>query len=237
MRKPFVLATICARAGSKGIRNKNIRLLLGKPLIQLTLECAKSAKMVDQLIVSTDSIEILELVNKLGYQTEYIRPEEFATDESAKIDAIVHAVEYFEKTANTSVDVVVDLDIGVPMRTPEDIDQSIRKLIDDENMDTLVTVYPSERSPYFNMVEKKTNGYYNLVNVPDPPIFRRQDAPKVFSVTPAVFAWKRTALHIRHLYQGNWGIYEMPIERSIDIDTEFEFKLVEYLMSQKKAHE
>ena len=218
--------------GAKGVKNKNIRRISGKPLIQYTLECAAKSKLVDHFVVSTDSIDIFNLVNSLGYETKYIRPAELASDTSGKIDAIKHVVDYFESTSKIAVDIIVDLDIGVPMRTPQDIDAAIDLMVSDNEMETLVTVYPSERSPYFNMIEQQDNGYYNLVKLPNPPILRRQDAPKVFSVTPAIFAWKRNSLHIKHLYEGNWGIYEMPIERSLDIDTEFEFKMVEFLMNQ-----
>ena len=231
-KKPIVLATICGRGGSKGVKNKNIKELCGKPLIQYTLECATKSKLVDHFVVSTDSIEIFNLVNSLGYITNYIRPSDLASDTSGKIEAIKHVVDYFELTSGIAVDIIVDLDIGVPLRTPQDIDAAVALLVNDNEMETLVSVYPSERSPYFNMIEQQKSGYFNLVKLPNPPILRRQDAPKVFSVTPAIFAWKRNSLHIKHLYEGNWGIYEMPIERSLDIDTEFEFKIVEFLMTE-----
>ena len=81
------------------------------------------------------------------------------------------------------------------------------------------------------MIEQRPNGYYELVARVTPPLVRRQDAPQVYSVTPAVFGWKRGRMNVTHLYEGRWGVVEMPIERSVDIDTEFEFRLVELLMS------
>lgn len=235
MNKPKVLATICARKGSKGVPGKNIKLLEGKPLIQYTLECAKKSSVIDEIIISTDSDEILDLVEKLGFPTKYKRPAEFAQDHSAKIDAIKHVTEYVERTKGFFPDIIVDLDIGVPLRHSDDINAAVEKLYLSPEMEAIVTVYPSERSPYFNMVEKKENGFYSLIKTPNPPVVRRQDAPIVYSITPAIFAWKRNCLHITHLYEGKWGIHEMPIERSIDIDTDFEFNLVEFLM--KKSNE
>lgn len=232
MEKPKVLATICARGGSKGVIGKNIRKLFNKPLIQYTLECASKTKSINEIIVSTDSDEIIEVVKSLGYPVDYKRPERLASDTSAKIEAIKDAVDFVIKTRNFKPDIIVDLDIGVPLRNPEDIDSCVTKLANDHEMQTLVTVYPAERNPYFNMVEQKTNGFYSLVKTPNPPVLRRQDAPDVYSITPAIFAWKLGSLNIAHLYEGNWGIHVMPIERSIDIDTEFEFKLVQFLMSQ-----
>ena len=82
------------------------------------------------------------------------------------------------------------------------------------------------------MVEQQPDGYFAVVRKMTPPPVRRQDAPNVYSVTPAVFGWKRDKMHITHLFEGRWGIVEMPVERSIDIDTEFEFQLVQRLMAR-----
>jgi N-acylneuraminate cytidylyltransferase/CMP-N,N'-diacetyllegionaminic acid synthase len=230
-----VLATICARGGSKGLRGKNIRTLHGKPLIQYTLECARQSARVGRFVVSTDSAEIVDVVTALGYDVDYRRPAELATDTVAKIDAIRHVTEFVERTHAFLPDIVVDLDIGVPLREPRDVDRAVDALWGDPSMDAIVTVYPAERNPYFNMIERGANGYYGLVRKATPPLVRRQDAPAVFSVTPAVFGWRRERMDVTHLYEGRWGVVEMPIERSVDIDTEFEFRLVELLMSPTPA--
>lgn len=232
---PLVLATICARGGSKGLRGKNIRTLHGKPLIQYTLECARLSARVGRFVVSTDSAEIIDVVRALGYDVDYRRPAELATDTVAKIDAIRHVTEFVERTHGFFPDIVVDLDIGVPLREPRDIDRAVDALWGDPAMDAIVTVYPAERNPYFNMIERGANGFYELVRKATPPLVRRQDAPAVFSVTPAVFGWRRGRMDVTHLYEGRWGVVEMPIERSVDIDTEFEFRLVELLMSSTPA--
>jgi N-acylneuraminate cytidylyltransferase/CMP-N,N'-diacetyllegionaminic acid synthase len=230
-----VLATVCARGGSKGLSGKNIRSLHGKPLIQYTLECARQSSRINRFVVSTDSAEIIDVVRRLGYDVDYRRPPELATDTIAKIDAIRHVTEFVEKTHHFFPDIVVDLDIGVPLRQPSDIDRAVDALWQDSSMDAVVTVYPAERNPYFNMIERAPSGYYELVRSITPPIVRRQDAPKVYSVTPAIFGWRRDRMHITHLYEGRWGVVDMPIERSVDIDTEFEFRLVELLMTQHDA--
>ena len=230
-RLPRVLATICARGGSKGLRGKNIRSLHGRPLIQYTLECAEQSSRINRFVVSTDSAAIISVVRSLGYEVEYRRPAELATDTVAKIDAIRHVTEFVETTHDFVPDLVVDLDIGVPLRQPDDIDRAVDALWQDASMDAVVTVYQGERNPYFNMVERSASGYYELVGKATPPLVRRQDAPKVYSVTPAVFGWRRDRMHVTHLYEGRWGVVEMPIERSVDIDTEFDFRLAELLMA------
>ena len=229
---PRVLATICARGGSKGIQGKNVRALHGKPLIQYTLECAQQSSRVHRLVVSTDSDEIADIVRGIGCDVGYSRPAELASDTAAKIDAIRHVTEYVEHTQGFFPDIVVDLDIGVPMRHPSDVDRAVDALWHDPLMDAVVTVYPAERNPYFNMVERRPNGYYGVVGKVAPPVVRRQDAPVVYSVTPAVFGWRRDRMNITHLYEGRWGVVEMPVDRSVDIDTEFEFQIVELLMAR-----
>ncbi len=165
----------------------------------------------------------------------YRRPAELATDTVAKIDAIRHVTEFVERTHGFFPDIVVDLDIGVPLREPRDIDRAVDALWEDPAMDAIVTVYPAERNPYFNMVEPGANGYYGLVRKATPPVGTTAGCTVVYSVTPAVFGWRRGRMDVTHLYEGRWGVVEMPIERSVDIDTEFEFRLVELLMSSTPA--
>jgi len=227
---PRVLATICARGGSKGVRGKNVRVLHGKPLVQYTLECVERCTKVDRFVVSTDSDEIAAVVRGLGYEVPYKRPAELASDAAAKIDAIRHVTEFVEKTDGFFPDIVVDLDIGVPMRNPSDVDRAIGALWQDDAMEAVVKAYRSESNPYFNLVGQQPDGYYAVVRRMTPHPVRRQDAPAVYSLTPAVFGWKRDKMHLTHVYEGRWGIVEMPAERSIDIDTEFEFQLVDRLM-------
>jgi N-acylneuraminate cytidylyltransferase/CMP-N,N'-diacetyllegionaminic acid synthase len=229
---PRVLATICARGGSKGVRGKNVRALHGKPLLQYTIECVQRSARVGRFVFSTDSDEIAEVVRGLGYEVPYTRPAHLASDTAAKIDAIRDVTEFVERTDGFFPDIVVDLDIGVPLRDPSDVDRAIDALWQDDAMEAIVTVYRSERNPYFNMVEQQPDGYYGVVRKTAAPLVRRQDAPAVYSVTPAVFAWKRDKMHVTHLYEGRWGVVEVPVERSIDIDTEFEFQLVEHLMAR-----
>ena len=235
MKKIKVLATICARANSKGLLRKNFLELNGFPLIKHTLDCAKKCKLIDEIAISTDSPEIIKIAQDLGFDTHgYVRPDVLAEDNTPKIDTIKHVVEFYEEKNNFFADIIVDLDIGVPLRNSNDIEEAILKLNNDDKMDTLVTVYESDRNPYFNMIEKKSNGYHSLVKQPEPVVHRRQDAPEVYNVTPAIFAWKRNKLNIKHLYEGNWGVHVMPIERSIDIDSKFEYDLIKFLINNEK---
>jgi len=217
------------------VAGKNLRLLDGRPLLGYALDCAAQTPEVGHVAVSTDSEEIRAVAAELGFPTPYLRPLELATDAAAKIDAIRHVTAWTAETLGFEADLVVDLDVGVPLRLPEDVSGAIASLERDATLDALVTVYPAERSPYFNMVEAKGDGSFVLVKRPPEPVLRRQDAPPVFSITPAVFAWRRHSMHVRHLFEGRWGIHPMPIERGIDIDTEHELKLVQYLVAERSS--
>lgn len=231
--EPRILATICARGGSKGIPNKNIRLLLGKPLIAYTIECALACPVFGRIVVSTDSDEIAKVAEAWGASVPFRRPSELALDDSPKIGAIRHATQYVEENEHFYPDIVVDLDVGVPLRIPEDIIACMNILIGRPDLDAAVTVYEAERNPYFNMVEVDGE-HVRLVKQASRALVRRQDAPPVYSVSPSVFAWRRSSLSITHLYEGRWGACIVPRERAIDIDHEIDFRFVEFLLMQQR---
>jgi len=227
-----VLATICARGGSKGLPGKNIRPLLGKPLLAYTIECARACPAVGRIVVSTDSDEIAAVAEAWGVPVPFRRPAEFATDASAKIHAIRHATQYVEEHEDYHPDIVVDLDVGVPLRAPEDIAACV-EYFSAHDVDAVVTVYEAERNPYFNMVEFDGDRV-RLVKQAPAPLVRRQDAQPVYSVSPSVFAWRRDRMAVTHLYEGRWGACIVPRERAIDIDHEIDFQLVEFLLMRQQ---
>ena len=227
-----VLATICARGGSKGLPGKNIRPLLGKPLLAYAIECAQACPIVGHIVVSTDSDEIAAVAEAWGVPVPFRRPPELASDTAAKIYAIRHATQYVEEHENYYPDIVVDLDVGVPLRAPEDIMACVNVLVTYPHLDAAVTVYEAERNPYFNMVEFEGE-CVRLVKRGPKPLIRRQDAPLVYSVSPSIFAWRRGSLSVTHLYEGQWGACIVPRERAIDIDHEIEFQFVEFLLTRQ----
>jgi len=154
-----------------------------------------------------------------------------ATDAAPKIDAIRHSVAYIEKTEGFSPDFVVDLDVGAPLRQPEDIEGCLR-LFGPADVDAAVTIYESERNPYFNMVEVEESRL-RLVKQTAGRFVCRQQAPKVYSVSGSVFAFRRTRLmEVSHLYTGRWAGFVVPRERAIDIDAETDFQFVDFLMQK-----
>ena len=223
------LCTICMRGGSKGVKGKNLRPLNGKPLMEYTIEQALKSNIFEDIAISTDSSEIANIAKNMGLDVWFLRPKELSHDKAGKIPAIIHALHEAEKYFKKKYSHVVDLDATSPLRKVDDISEAMHKFIS-EKAENLVTVCLARKNPYFNMLEyvKKE---LKLVKSLDNPIYRRQDAPIVYEMNASIYIWKRSCLiDKKQLISKKTSHYIMPEERSIDIDTESDFKYVEYLM-------
>ncbi|WP_348653129.1 acylneuraminate cytidylyltransferase family protein [uncultured Sulfurimonas sp.] len=227
-----ILCTICARGGSKGVKNKNIKELNGKPLIAYTIEQAKESKLFDHIVISTDSDDIAKVANEYGAEVFFKRSEEMASDTAGKLDVIRDAFMRSEVHYNKTFDYQIDLDATAPLRDVGDIINSFKQFKENNN-DNLITAMPSRRSPYFNLVEQDKAGKIYLSKKLDSNIVRRQDAPKSYDMNASIYIWKREViLNENSLFLEKTGLYVMPEERSIDIDTELDYKFVEFLMKE-----
>lgn len=227
------IGTICARGGSKGVPRKNVRPLLGKPLIGHTIEQALTCEEIDEVFVSTDDHEIAEVAKDFGAIVPFIRPYKLATSDAGKLDAIVHLVEHLLATGE-QISRIVDLDPTSPLRTVDDILAAVSLL--DSETDCVITGYRADKNPYFNMVEPNVDGFFQLVKQLEGNLLTRQSAPDVFAMNASIYVW-----HLDTLKQGIWTkrtrLYEMPHERSVDIDNEIDFKFVELLMKEAMTGE
>ncbi|MGH7380678.1 MAG: cytidylyltransferase domain-containing protein [Candidatus Methylomirabilales bacterium] len=225
-----IVGAICARGGSKGVRRKNLIPLGGIPLIVHTIRCAQACPVLHRIVVSTDDEEIAEVAKKHGAEVPFIRPAHLAQDDSPKWQVFQHLVQTMEQMTGRAVDVLVDLDAGVPLRQPSDIVRCVDQLLSGQ-AEVVVTAYKAERNPYFNMIELNADGFAKIVKESAKPITRRQDAPPVYNLSPAVYAILRDALwKHEHWSEARVQIQVIPRERAIDIDSEFDFFLVEHLM-------
>lgn len=233
--KNKILCSICARGGSKGVKNKNVRELLGKPLIGYTVEQAVESGLFEKIVISSDSVEIIKTAESFGAESFFIRPDELSSDTAGKLDVIRHVFIESEKYYNTIFDYHIDLDATSPLRDPDDIVAAFHQFINDDN-DILITGSPARRSPYFNLVELNNQNRAVLSKSLDKKILRRQDSPKCYDMNASIYIWKRNSLlNSSSLFGQNTGIYVMPEERSQDIDSELDFKIVELLMGEKNA--
>ena len=225
----LTIATICARGGSVGVPRKNIKDLLGKPLIVHSIEQALACSKIDRVYVSTDDEEIAEVASGAGAIVPFIRPASLATSSSGKIPVIEHLVDFLEQ-GGADISTIVDLDPTSPLRLISDIYACIDLL--DDDCDVVITGYESDKNPYFNMVEQQDNGNFGLVKQLEGGVLSRQQAPKVYSMNASIYVWHKESLS-KGLWNGRTRLYVMPHERSVDIDAPVDFRFVEMLMSER----
>ena len=227
------LCSICARGGSKGVPNKNLRTLLGEPLIVHSIRQAQQSGIFAAIAVSSDSDEILQCAEQSGVEYLVERPAELASDLSAKVPAIQHCARTVEERSGYTFQTFVDLDATSPLRTIDDIVECVR-LLEVKGIGNILTVCDSQRSPYFTIVEVNDSGEAFLSKELDPPVVRRQDAPQCYDMNGSIYVWSRARFfESESLFHPDTLLFEMPEERSRDIDTEFDFEIVQYLANKR----
>jgi len=230
--KDRVIALIPARGGSKSVPRKNIRLLAGKPLIAYSIETARASKLIERVVVSTDDAEIADVARRYGADVPFMRPAELAQDDSPEWLTWQHAVRTLQaaEAGGAAIDAFVCVSPTSPLRAVEDIDACIEMLLNSD-ADMVMTVSPSERNPYFNMVALDEAGSARVVIKPDRPIYRRQDAPRVYDITTVAYAFRPAfVLGTRSEFDGKVRAVVVPAERAVDIDTELDFAFAEFLL-------
>ncbi len=225
-----ILAVIPARGGSKGLPRKNILPLAGKPLIAWTIEAALQSGVIDKLLVSTDDAEIAGIAKSLGVDIPFIRPEELASDKAKGIDVIIHASDWLAERGD-HYDLVLALQPTSPLRSSEDIIKSVELFIQ-KQAGAIVSVCEAEHSPLWT----GTIGADLCMKEFMLPVVKnqnRQSLERYYRLNGAIYLID--ALYLREIY-GFIGertyAYVMPRERSVDIDTELDFKFAEFLLNR-----
>lgn len=225
------ISLICARGGSKGLPNKNIYKLSGKPLIAWSIEIAKKVKKISRVIVSTDSEEIAKVALDAGAEVPFIRPPELATDSSPEWMVWRHAINYLEEEGEANFGLVV-LPATSPLRNISDVEKCISEF-ENYKTDIVISVTEAHRSPYFNMIMVDDNGFSSLVIKPKKALTRRQDSPEVFDMTTVAFIASIPFVKSNsHIFDGKVRSVYIPRERSIDIDTAYDMEIAQYLANK-----
>ena len=220
-----VLAIIPARGGSKGIQRKNIRDLCGKPLIAWTIDEAKKSKYIDKLILSSEDDEIISIAKKYGCEVPFVRTKNLAEDDTPWIVTVLHAIEMLD-----NYQYIVLLQPTSPLRTVDDIDGCIEYCIT-RQANACVTICEANHSPYwmYNLGEDKK--MLPILQVKD-NFYRRQALPTVYQLNGAVYISEKNYLIEKKKFVTDETIgYVMPQNRSVDIDNEMDFKIVENILS------
>lgn len=230
-----ILCVIGCRGGSKGVKNKNITPIAGKPLLAHTILQALKSGLFTHIVLSTDSESIAKVGREWGAEVFFLRDKELATDSAGKLPAIRDALLRSEKHFNTRYDVIFDLDATSPLRLVSDITGAYQQFVRDDN-DILITAAPARKSPYFNLIEvfeEAGKRRIDLSKRPKTPILRRQDSPKCYDMNASIYIWKREALlENESVFVPSTGLFIMPEERSIDIDTPLDFAFVEFMLQR-----
>ena len=226
-----VLALITARGGSKGLPRKNIKPFLGKPLIAWTIECARNSKYADRVIVSTDDKEIAAISRKFRAETPFLRPKNLATSNAKSIDVILHAIDWLKKHGQR-YDLLLLLQPTSPLRAPQDIDRAI-ELLFRKKAKAVVSVSETEHSPCWSNVLPRN---FSMKDFISRSIINktRQELPVFYRLNGAIFLVFSDHLKaVKNFYGKKTYAYIMPQDRSVDIDTELDFLLAEYLYKNK----
>lgn len=228
-----ILVTIAARGGSKGVKNKNIRPLLGKPLIAYTIEQAIKWGKASKVLVSTDSSEIAEAAKKAGAEAPFLRPAELSGDAAPKVPVIRHAWREAEKLYGERYDFVVDLDATAPLRKIADIEACLKTAQEKKPL-MVFSVVPAHKNPYFNMVELDSDDWAKLCKKLPDSVKRRQDAPKVFDMNASIYVYSRAFLEGDGLtvLTDRSAVHVMDELSGTDIDREVDFKFVEFILRE-----
>ena len=226
-----ITAFIFARSGSKGLINKNIKDFAGRPLIAWSIEQALKNKRIDRVIVSTDSPEIAEVSLRYGAEVPFLRPIELALDDSPELLAWKHALTYLEKEESYITDILLSLPCTSPLRSQDDINSNLDCLISNQ-ADLAICVTPSKRSPFFNMIQLNAGGEVRKM-LSDTIYTRRQDVPETFDITTVAYSgYSKYILETSELFSGKVFACCVGADRAIDIDSDLDFRLAEFLFEK-----
>ena len=229
MTKPICF--IAARGGSKGVVGKNIRLLAGKPLIAYAIESSIKSKIFSHVVVSTEDKEIARISQKFGAEVPFLRPKKLATDSTGMTEVVLHGLKKLH-ALGYDFDTFVNRDCTVPFLRNKDVAGSIR-LLKRKNCNAVFGVYRQHLNPYFNIMELDSNGFLKIVKDEEKRPISRQTAPIVYQLNGLFTYNTEKFFEYRNDILLNALPYEIPIETGFMIDTEFEFKLAEFIIQKK----
>lgn len=234
-----ILCVIGARGGSQGVPGKNIRPLLGQPVIAWAIQKALAVPCIDRVVVSTDSEQIAEVARAVGADVPFMRPAALASADAGKFQVWQHALEACEQQDGIAYDLYIDIDCTNPLLVTSDIEGALRKFRqlrqDGYAPDAVFMVSEARRNPYFNLVEPNAEGVLKMSkSLGSGTVLARQRAPAVFEhVAGAYVLTTRYLRSANHLLDGRAFGYQIPPERAFDIDSELDFSLIEFLLKRQ----
>ncbi|MBP1763030.1 MAG: acylneuraminate cytidylyltransferase [Firmicutes bacterium] len=226
-----ILALVPARGNSKGIKDKNIKLLAGLPLIAHTIRSALNSKYVDSVVVTTDSEKIAAVSSQYGARVPFMRPDYLALDTSKTVDAVLHAIEELDRR-NEQYDILLLLQPTQPLRTTAEIDEAIESFIKN-NYASLVSICEVEEHPILLRTIDNRMQVAPLLKLNS--TVRRQDMPKYYKVNGAIYINYIADLDSNTSFNDNQFGYIMDRLHSIDIDEPIDLKIAELYLEEAAA--
>jgi len=226
-KKPFVIAVIPARKGSKRLPLKNIMLLNGKPLIGYIIETALKIGTISEVIVSTDSDEISDISKKFGASVPFLRPEKYSGDDSTSFHVMKHAINFIENKSGKEVDIVLCLQCTTPTTSETDINNCL-ELITKDNFDSAVTVFKVDDRPEWCGIINEHNKFVKYFSN---KMINKMSGENWYMPSGGVYAAKKSFyLKEKTFFAENCGYVIVPPERNTDIDTIQDFRFAEYIL-------
>ncbi len=234
MSKPYIFGVVPARGGSQGLIQKNTRQLAGLPLLVHTLRAAQASQLLTRTIVSTEDGRIRALAREYGGEVPFNRPEHLAGEDISPVAVALHALGWLEAAENIQPDIVVLLSPGAPLRTAEDIDNTLQLLLDNPRADSVISVSPPlNDNPYLA---------YTLKGERLEPLFKaplgvqRRHLALPYIRNGAVLAARRDAFIRNASFYGRTMLhYEMPPERGVYVEDDLGLALAEFFMGRRAA--
>ncbi|UKJ08231.1 cytidylyltransferase domain-containing protein [Solitalea lacus] len=222
------LFIIPARGGSKGIPDKNIKPLGGKPLIHWSIAIARALTEDENICVSTDSEKIKEVAEQTGLKVPFLRPQELATDNAGTYEVLLHALQFYKEKGKEYKNVVL-LQPTSPFRSIKQVKEAIE--LYNEKLDMIVSVRESSDSPYYTLFEENAAGY--LKKSKESNFVRRQDCPKVYAYNGAIYVINVESLLKQPVHQfSKIKKYVMDEISSIDLDTPLDWAWAEFVLEK-----
>ena len=237
-KKLEILGVVGIRSGSKGIKNKNIKSFLGTPLIGRILKTAKKSKYLNRLIVSTDSQSYAKIAKKYGGEVLYLRPKNISKDKSHEIEFIKDLIKNLKKKESYTPDIIVRLLATVPLQTTNDIDESIKKIIQNVRLDSCFVISEAQQHPLKALKIDQSKNLVSFINSSGSEIGKNQNRnlfQKAYFRSNIIVTRYKTIKKFNSLSGKKNGFHIIPQIRSIDIDTKADFIYAEYLAKYMKS--
>jgi len=228
--KKKIIGIVAARSGSKGLKHKNLKKIMGKSITRIAAEFGSKISQLDKIIVSSDSLKILEKVNGIKNIIKLKRRAKLSSDNIGMLPVIKDALQHYETLTGNFTEAVVIIDPTSPLREKYMIIKAL-KLFKKKKLDLVLSVHKAKYSPYFSILEKKGN-YFKISKNAKNNLVSRQSSPKIYNVNTLVWIYSRKAIFENIRIPKKTQVIETPIENSIDIDTQNDLDQVKFFIKK-----